>query len=175
MMMKKILWSALFLLPFSLFAQKWEVIPDSASIRFSGKKAEGTFQNLMADIAFDPTDLSNASFNASIDVATIDLGNKTQTKHAKSDNWLDAITHPKITFVSNEVMATETGFVAKGTIGMHGVSQPAELPFTFETSENDGVFKGQILLMRDDYNIGKAGTKTIQKVTIDIVVPVKKG
>ena len=152
----------------------WHVKSDGVKITFTGKAAEGSFDNLDAHIHFDVDDLASSNIRAEIKVSGITVGGKTQTDHAKGDKWMEADKFPTIKFTSTSITKAGDGYEAKGLLNMHGVEKEVTLPFTFEENGNEGVFKGKLTLMRDDYNIGKAGGKNVAEVAVDIVVPVTR-
>jgi polyisoprenoid-binding protein YceI len=61
-----------------------------------------------------------------------------------------------------------------GELTIKGVTKPAEIPFTFTSDGNSGVFKGHFTIKREDFNVGKPGGSVGSLVTINLVVPVKK-
>ena len=78
-------------------SQNW-VIADGHSIKFDAGDPSGEFSGLKGTIAFDPADLANSKFDATIDVTTINTGNGMKNTHAKSAMWLDAEKYPVIHF-----------------------------------------------------------------------------
>jgi polyisoprenoid-binding protein YceI len=174
--MKKLIYplAALAILGASAFtvikSQDWK-ISDSYSIKFDGGDPSGEFKGLKGTISFDPANLAFSKFDASIDVASINTGNGMKNTHAKSDKWLDAEKYSVIKFTSTAITKTPGGYVAAGTLDMHGVQKTVSLPFTFDNSE----FKGSFTVNRMDFNINTAepnhGGATFK---VDIDVPVTK-
>ncbi len=144
-------------------------IADNYSIKFDGGDPSGEFTGLKGTISFDPKDLASSKFNTSIDVASINTGNGMKNTHAKSDKWFDANKYPTITFNSNSISKTSTGYQATGMLDMHGVQKEITIPFTFEKNE----FAGSFEVNRLDYNINTAepehGSANF-KVTISVPV-----
>lgn len=156
---------------FTVFkTQDWK-IADNSVVKFDGGDPSGQFGGLKGTISFDPNDLINSKFDATIDVATINTGNGMKNTHAKSEKWFDAEKYPTIQFTSSAISKSATGYEAKGTLSMHGVQKEIVIPFTFE----DNTFKGTITVNRLDYNINTAepahGASTFK---VDITVPVTK-
>ena len=67
----------------------WQ-IKDGFTVRFSGTKVDGNFEEIEGTIAFDENDLSTAQFDLQIKVESIATGNWLMNRHAKGDNWFDA-------------------------------------------------------------------------------------
>jgi polyisoprenoid-binding protein YceI len=174
--MKNVLYpfAALIIIAASAFtvikSQSWNVA-DGYSIKFDGGDPSGEFGGLKAAINFDPADLANSKFDASIDVATINTGNGMKNTHAKSDKWFDAEKYPTIKFSSTQITKTADGYEAKGTLDMHGVQKEIVMPFTFA----DNTFKSSFSINRLDYNINTAepahGAAVLK---VNISVPVTK-
>jgi polyisoprenoid-binding protein YceI len=156
---------------FTVFnAQDWQ-IADNYSIKFEGGDPSGQFSGLKGKISFDPNDLANSKFDATIDVTTINTGNGMKNTHAKSEKWFDAEKYPTIQFTSSAITKTASGYEAKGTLSMHGVQKEVVIPFVFE----DNVFKGSFTVNRMDYNINLAEPNHgAQSFKVDIQVPVTK-
>ncbi len=134
-------------------AQTWE-IQEGYEIAFSGKKAEGTFKGLEGTIIFDPNDLSNAQFNVSVDVNTIQTGNKTKNKHARSENWFFVAQFPKVHF--NSVLVTKTAtnaYQLRGELELKGIRKEVVFPFTFTDQGTLAVFQGSLKVNRKDFGI----------------------
>jgi polyisoprenoid-binding protein YceI len=153
-----------------LNTQDWK-IADNYSVKFDGGDPSGQFGGLKGIISFDPNDLTNSKFDATIDIATINTGNGMKNTHAKSEKWFDAEKYPTIQFSSSAITKAGTGYEAKGILNMHGVQKEIVIPFTFD----DNIFKGTITVNRLDYNINTAepahGASTFK---VDISVPVTK-
>jgi polyisoprenoid-binding protein YceI len=154
-------------------AGDWAIAP-GYSVKWSttGEEA-GIFKGLKGTIHFDEANLATASFKVSIDVATINTGNGLMNTHAKSAEWLDASKYPQITFTSTKVNKVGAGYVAIGTLTMHGVTKPQALPFTFQHTATGGLFHATTTVNRLDYGVGKAGDLD-EKISIDLTVPVTK-
>lgn len=174
--MKKLIYpiAALVLLFASAFtvykSQDWK-IADNYSVKFDGGDPSGQFSGLKGTISFDPNNLPDSKFDATIDVATINTGNGMKNTHAKSEKWFDAEKYPTIQFTSTSITKAAAGYEAKGILSMHGVQKEVTIPFTFE----ENIFKGNFMISRLDYNINTAepdhGSSSFR---VDIQVPVTK-
>ena len=148
-------------------------ISEGYSIKFSGTDAEGIFKTISGDIQFDEQNLVSSKCMLKIDVNSINTGNGTKNKHAKSDKWFDADTYPTIEFSSNSFAKTEKGYSVTGKMKIHGVEKELTIPFTF--SEN--VFKSKFSVNRLDYNVGTMNglmKKVSNEIKLEISIPVSK-
>jgi len=148
-------------------------IADGYSVKFVGDHAKadpsGEFKGLTGKISFDPANLAASSFNASIEVATINTGNGMKNTHAKSEMWFDATKYPTISFVSTSIAKADAGYVANGKLTMHGVTKDVSIPFTFENN----VFAATFDINRLDYNVNVAEPEHgAAKFKVSISVPV---
>ena len=161
----------LFASAFTAFQSMDWKISDNYSVKFDGGDPSGEFKGLKGTISFDPGNLKDSKFEVSIDVASINTGNGMKNTHAKSAMWLDAEKFPLISFTSKEITKGTSGYVAKGTLDMHGVQKEITLPFTFDGN----VFTGSISINRMDYNINTAEPNHGgQVMKVDINVPVSR-
>lgn len=143
-------------------------IKDDYSVKFSGKKVEGIFKGLKANINFNPADLNKSTITATIDATTANTGNGMMNKHAKCEEGLNTAKFPDIIFESRAITKTSTGFEALGKLTLKGLTKEIKLPFTFS---ND-IFSGQFTVLPKAYGITRAGTPS--EITVSLVVPVSK-
>lgn len=154
----------------------WEISEDYA-VRFSTKKAEGTFSDLQGTVKFAPNDLTNSSFNVSVATASIATGNKSKDKHARGKAWFDAENHPRITFVSSRISAVEGGYLVVGDLSIKGITKEVGINFTFTENESGGLFTGSTTITRADFAIDGPflfGGLVGDEITVDLKVPVKE-
>ena len=155
-------------------SQDWKISEDY-SIKFTSEDPSGIFKGLKGTVSFDEKDLTASKFDVTIDVTTINTGNGMKNTHAKSEKWLDAAKYPVISFTSTEITGTANGYQAKGTFEIHGVKKEVTIPFTFQKTDNGGIFNSSFEFNRLDYNINTdepAHGASVLK--IDISVPVTK-
>jgi polyisoprenoid-binding protein YceI len=153
----------------------WEVA-SNYTIKFSGKKVEGTFSGLKGSIVFNENDLKNAKMEIEVDVNTIKTGKDGMDEHAKNDSWFDAAKYPKITFKSLAFTKLATGYSVLGELTLHGIKRPVSIPFTFTNKGKEGEFVGAFKINRKDYGInGNAfGFMVGDIFDVQLKVPVKE-
>ncbi|MEJ2536554.1 MAG: YceI family protein [Calditrichia bacterium] len=156
--------SIVFLVSMSFSAEKYVADKAHSNIGFEVKHlvfttVPGKFQDYQVEFVFDQNDLSNSSINAAIKTASIDTDNEKRDNHLVSADFFDAEQHPEITFMSKEIMKSDDGYVAKGTLTMRGVSREIELPFKILGTMKDpwgntkmGV-ESELTINRQDYNV----------------------
>lgn len=66
-------------------------------------KVPGRFTDFDVAVVFDPADITKSSVNATIRVASVDIGIADRDKDLRSDNFFNVDKYPAITFVSQSV------------------------------------------------------------------------
>ena len=162
---------------FKLLSTAWTVNATDAKIAFDmpNGKHNGTIGNLTSTFQFDPMDPSKSVLVASVDVNSIktDAGDRLDG-HLQTADFFDAANHPKITFTSDSIMKTDSGFVAMGKLAMRDSIHPIKVPFAFVQDGNKATFKGSMDLFAGDYGVGKKSPNGNDRVVITIEVPVIK-
>ncbi|SEK19538.1 Polyisoprenoid-binding protein YceI [Parapedobacter koreensis] len=129
-------------------------------------------KGLKGTIDFDRTDLQNSRFDVTVDVNTISTGLGLKNRHAKAEDFLDAEQYPTIRFASSKITPSNDGFIAQGTLTIKNVSKEMTIPFTFDDTGSEGVFRGNFKLNRKDYNLEK--NRIGEVIDVELVVPVIK-
>jgi polyisoprenoid-binding protein YceI len=160
---------------FTIVFANWNIDADY-TIKFSGRKAEGTFSGLKGTIRFDPDSLSTAYINVTVDAATIKTGNNLKDKHARGSSWFDVEKYPEIKFTSSAFSKQGDTTIVTGTLELHGVQKEVVIPFTFINENNKGLFAGRFTINRKDYGIkGTAlGFSVGDEFEVTLRVPVTK-
>jgi polyisoprenoid-binding protein YceI len=161
------------------FGGNWNVDASKAKVQFSVKGPFGTvhgnFSDLKATIQFNEKDLPGSSISASIGAETVSTGIGLRNSDLrKKEEWLNAPKFPLVSFRSRKIQKTDAGYMAHGDLTLKGITKPVEIPFTFTGNGSTGLFKGQFLIKRQDFNIGKPGGSVGEEITINLEVPVAK-
>ncbi|HHM02535.1 MAG TPA: polyisoprenoid-binding protein, partial [Caldithrix abyssi] len=98
---------------------------------------EGEFKDYDVSLTFDPRDLSKFNVEANIKLASVDTDNPKRDEHLRSPDFFDAAKYPVMTFKSNTVEKTDNGYVAIGTLTLHGITRDVRLPFTVKGPVKD--------------------------------------
>jgi len=162
-----------------LLPVKWKADTAKSQVSFTVKGPFGTvhgkFSGLKSDIKFDARDLSGSSVSASVAAKTVSTGIGLRNRDLrKKEEWLNTDKYPLISFHSSKIEKKGNGYVAIGDLTLKGKTRPVEIPFTFSGKGNAGVFKGKIIINREDFDVGKKGGSVGSAVTIDLNIPVKK-
>lgn len=143
--------------------QQSKVTFDISNMGFN--TVEGSFTGMAGTIQFDENNLANALFDVCIDAATVNTDNEARDKHLRKEDFFDVEEYPAICFASQEFIKTADGYIVKGNLSMHGVTNIIEIPFTF----NDNTFSGNFTIQRLDYGVGgKGGFMVGKEVNVKI-------
>ncbi|OLS39906.1 YceI family protein [Bacillus sp. MRMR6] len=144
---------------------KWALDPSHSSVDFSVRhmmiaNVKGTFHNFTATIEADPTDLTSANIEFSVETASVDTRNKDRDAHLVSADFFDAETHPNMTFRTTNIEKTEEGeYKATGDLSLRGVTKQETFVVTFEGQGKDPWgnekvgFSAEGTLNRSDYGL----------------------
>lgn len=171
--------SFLALIIFTAFTlvKQWNVDAEKSKVRWELPflHKAGTFSNLNAVIHFDNKNLAESKITASIDVKTIKVGNEKKETHLLSADFFDAEKFPKISFSSSEIIRSDTGYIAKGSLNIKDILKPCEIPFTFsQTGKNSAVFNGTMTVYAQDFGVLKRNKEGSDKVFIYLEVLVSE-
>lgn len=157
------------------FAQNYTCNPAASTVKFkiknAGMEVKGGFQKFECKIRFNPDSLQNASIVGVISVNSINTGIDMRDGHLKEKDYFDAKTYPYITFKSTSIIKkSATLYMVKGMLKIKDVENNIELPLTFESKDNSGIFKSSITLNRLDYHVGESSWTLADDVMVEIVI-----
>jgi polyisoprenoid-binding protein YceI len=144
---------------------KWIVDPTHSAIEFSVKhmmiaKVKGSFNKFEASILANPSDLTNAEIDFTVDVASIDTRNADRDNHLRSADFFDVEKNPTLTFKSTKIVKTdEDEYDVTGNVTLNGVTQEETFNITFEGQGKDpwgnekAGFSGKGKVKRSDYGL----------------------
>ena len=162
------------LFAFRFVTVQWTVDATNAKINFNLPKGNksGTLGGLQAKVVFDASSPESAQMSAIIDVKTVNTGIDKLNEHLLTADFFDAANHPTITFNSESVTKTDTGYVANGKLTMRDSTHTVSIPFKFKKDEKgNAVLNGRLDLYAGDYGVGKKSPTGNDEVIIDIEVP----
>ena len=160
---------ALFMASTSLHAQTaWKVDNAHAKVTFSTvhntiSDVEGLFNTFDATVTASEEDFSDAVFDLTIDVASIDTEVGMRDDHLRSADFFHVEKYPTLSFKSNSIKETgkENRYKLSGDLTIHGVTKPVTMDLwyrgTIENPQNGDIVSGfQVTgsLNRFDFNVG---------------------
>jgi len=146
----------------------------SFKIKNAGLNVTGNFKGFKGQILFDPNALSSSSLNGSVDVSTINTGITKRDHHLISDDYFDAGKYKLIEVHSKHLYKKEDAFAGIFNVTIKNVTKEVEIPFSFTTDGNNGIFDGSFTIDRRDFGVGGNSFIMGDNVTVSIVVNAKK-
>lgn len=145
-------------------AGKWAVDAAHTNVNFAIRHMgistiRGRFNDVAGTIVADAAHPEKNSVEVTIQTASIDTGVKLRDDHVRSADFLDVEKYPTMTFRSKRVEKRKDGFVAHGTLTLHGTAREVSLPFRVagpvkdqHTGSRFGV-ETKLRLNRQDYGL----------------------
>lgn len=135
---------------------------------------EGGFRKFDAKLAWDAAKPEASKADVTIDVASIDLGDRMFDDEAKSKSFFNAAQFPQARFTATGVKALGGGrFEAPGKLTIKGVTRDVVMPFTVKAEGGATVFDGVLPIRRLDYNIGEGSWKDTGILADEVQVRVR--
>jgi polyisoprenoid-binding protein YceI len=118
----------------ALSADRYEIDPAHTNIGFAVRhlvisKVKGNFKEFSGTILYDEEDITRSSVDVTIKAASINTEHHKRDKHLRSPDFLDVARFPSLSFKSKRIEKRADGYVAVGTLTIHGVSKEVALPF----------------------------------------------
>lgn len=153
-------------------AGTWQVTEGALAftVQQMGAAVAGSLPNWTAEITFDetPVDGRNGHVKVMIDTTTLTLGSVTE--QAKAADFFDVANHPNAVFEA-DILRAASGYEAKGTLNLRGVSVPVTLPFTLDLQGDTARMTGGLQLDRRDYGMGTSyGDEKTVGFGVDVTV-----
>ena len=143
----------------------WNVDKVHSKVRFDVahmviSTVEGNFTNFSGSVTNTKTDFSDAKFNFTVDLKSVDTNNTRRDNDLKSPNFFDVAKYPTMTFKSTSINHKEgKNFILNGNLTIHGVTKPVSLNLTVNGTIKDpwgntrAAFKVTGSLNRFDYGL----------------------
>lgn len=156
------------LLSTTLFAQTtWKADPMHSKLTFTVTHlgiadVAGLFKTFDVTAVANQPDFSDAVFELSVDVASINTEVQMRDDHLKSADFFEVAKYPKMTFKSTAVKkVSENKYTLTGDLTLHGATKPVTMDLwyrgTIENPQSKAITSGFQLtgtLKRSDFNIG---------------------
>jgi polyisoprenoid-binding protein YceI len=141
----------------------WEVDPGHAEVAFIGRhfmlaKVRGRFTGVSGAIAVadDPTE---SRLEVTIDMASVDSGDRARDDHLRSADFFDVENHPVATFRSTAITRSGTSGTVTGDLAIKDVTRPVTLQVEYLGHVRDpwgadrAVFSAHATLDREDWGL----------------------
>jgi polyisoprenoid-binding protein YceI len=179
--MKKIILSlAVALVSTVSFAQDWVLDKSHSNVSFSIvhlkiSEVDGSFGKFDAKMTSAKEDFSDAVFEFTAEVTSVNTGNERRDNHLRSDDYFAAEKFPTMTFKSTSVKKVSgNNYKITGNITMRGVTKPLTLdavvrgPIDGRGGKKIVGVKATGTLNRVEFGVGKSGAAADDEVQIKV-------
>jgi len=130
-------------------------------VRFMGlSTVRGAFGGVSGTVMYAEGEPERSSVSVVIDASSVNTNARTRDDHLRSPDFLDVAKYPTIAFRSTRVARSPSGFTARGTLTLHGVSREVDVPFVqLNAPVKDAwgnsrvTFQGALRLSRKEYGV----------------------
>jgi polyisoprenoid-binding protein YceI len=116
-------------------AETWVIDTSHSSVSFEVRHffsmVPGRFGEYEGMIQFDPDKPTEASVEATIQMASVDTDNEKRDEHLRSPDFFDVDSHPTMTFKSKKVEKQGEALKVTGDLTLHGVTKEVVLDVNF--------------------------------------------
>jgi len=110
----------------------WQLDTAHTVVSFTGRhmmitKVRGIFKGVTGTLVFDGADPARSRVEVTIPAASIETGVEPRDNHLRSADFLDAESHPILTFVSTGVEPKGARWAITGDLTIRGVARPVVL------------------------------------------------
>ena len=153
--------------------------PSRSLLRFSfvqaGATNNGRFAKYNADVFFSNENLAGSKIDVTIDIASLDTGDKERDDTLKGADLFDVKKFPQAHFVATKIVSSGAGrYEAQGKLTIRNVTKDLKVPMTFQTkveqSKTMGYLTGRATLKRLEYGVGQGDWKSTEWVNDDVSV-----
>jgi len=140
-----------------LMAANWVVDYSASHLTFDAVQEGTPFTGKLvfeADITFDPKTLKGTVIVVTIPLKQTDAGTSDRNETLLTKDFFNVGDYPVATFESTEVVTTDKGFTANGTLTINGIRKPLSLPFTLKEHGESADVVGETTISRKDFNVG---------------------
>ncbi len=133
-------------------AQIYQVL-QGRDVWFETYNAKGSFENPSGSIRFNPNLPQKSFINLKLKTESIETGNRTKNKHARSEKWLHTLRFPEIGFKSTQFIKENNNWVVKGVLSLQGIEDSLTVPISFYNRNNNPHLKGEFAISRKHFGI----------------------
>lgn len=166
--MKKYLLSALLsFVAWTAFSQTWKLDPAHsrlafATVHFGISDVSGQFNTFQGSITSSKPDFSDAVFELTAEIKSLDTEVEMRDNHLKSADFFDAEKFPTLTFKSTGLQKNgDNKYKLTGDLTLHGVTKPVTLELQYrgslehpQTKKMVAGFQAIGVIKRSDFGIG---------------------
>jgi polyisoprenoid-binding protein YceI len=146
----------------------------SSRLEFTGVQAGAPFKSVFhqftAAVDFDPAALATARIDVTIDMNSVDSGDKDRDGTMRGADIFDVAHFPTAHYVTRSVTRTATGFSAVGALTLRGVTKDVPIELKFAPGAAGATLTGTAVLKRLDFGVGRGDWKNTEWVADTVQV-----
>jgi len=153
----------------------WQVTDSTVAFTATREGADftGTFRDVDLAIDFDPDAPETGRIRAVVYTASAFTDDPERDDALPGRDWFSTKAFPTAVWVSDDISATPGGYLARGTLTLKGVSQPADLPFTLDVMGDTARADGTLTLQRNAFDVGSGAFATDEWIAYPVRVDVQ--
>jgi polyisoprenoid-binding protein YceI len=179
-------WKALLILLnlccISIFSISQTYIPveKKSSVEFFinnfGITIEGSFSGIKGDIDFNPNKLGTASFDMSVNAASVFTKNRTRDTHLKSRDYFYVEKYPTIYLISKSITkaSLKDQYWFEGELIIKDMTRLIKFPFVVEQEKTGYLFKANFKINRRDFFVGSNSLVLSNNVEVALSISANK-
>ncbi len=130
----------------------------------AGAQFKAVFHKFTALVDFSPDALAAAHFDVTIDLASVDSGDKDRDGTMRGADIFDVGHFPTAHYVTRSFAKTAGGYSAQGALTLHGVTKDVNVDFQFTPAGSGAKLTGSTALKRLDFGVGQGDWKNTEWV-----------
>lgn len=159
-------------------ALEWDFLADQSKVSFHGTMLGvpviGVFEQVQADIRFDPENLAEARIAVTIDMTSINTRHDERDTALRRPEWFNAGAFSEARFVAEDLrQIDESNYEARGELTIKGIRHPVTLPFSLAINGDIATATGVVDLSRLEFAIGTGEWADEKRVAFEVRIQVR--
>jgi polyisoprenoid-binding protein YceI len=175
-MKKRFIFIGVLLISLFLNAQEYQLAEAKVTfkIKNAGISVDGTFDSIRAILDLEKNEWHQASLSGKIRASTIDTGIRLRDKHLRNEDYFDVENFPYIKMHSTHLKKVNNQTLY-GTfiLNIKNIEKEVKIPMDFSKNGNIISLKGEIIINRQDFELGEDSVILSDNVTIQLLLTFK--
>ncbi len=159
-------------------ALEWDLLADQSELSFHGTMLGvpviGIFEQVQAEIRFDPENLTDSRIVVRIDMTSINTRHDERDTALRRPECFNAGAFSEARFVAEDLrQIDESNYEARGELTIKGISHPITLPFSLAINGDIATVTGFVDLSRLEFAIGTGEWADDRRVAFEVRIQVR--
>ena len=143
-----------------MLVPNWTVDKAHTSISFEINHfftpVKGNFKDFKGTLALDPNDLGSSKVDFTVNITSVNTGEKKRDAHLQSKDFFNAKKWPTMKFTSTSIKKSGSDYVAVGKMTIRDVTKNVEIPFKVLGTKDHPMKKGNLITaIRSEFTIDR--------------------